>query len=344
MRWWRYAGLLAGWLLLGGLLAACLGTQPGGVPATPEGDGLWFPATGHWVKPPFVALYRSLPDPVGTVGYPITEAVSLADGRLRQYFQYGVMETNEQGTPALLALGELFYAMDRERAQPLEGATGAGCQQVVPQAPPVCRLFLDFYRRHGGEAVLGPPLSPLVLVDGRPVQYFRTVRLELAPDVQGQAQVRPSPLGERFFRAQGEDLALLRPLAEANLPAALLSTPVRLQAYAPQLALPVDGEGEIYLTVADASGRPVPEVDIWLVLQVRGAEGDAWNTVVEDMRLGSTNAAGVLRWVLRPGRLGVPSQATWMRCWFAARQGGQRLPGGETYLDLRLWSPSVEGE
>ncbi len=51
--------------------------------------------------------------------------------------------------------------------------------------------FLAFWYAHGGEDVIGPPLTEQFAEGGATVQYFRNARLDLLPD----GGVRPAPLG-----------------------------------------------------------------------------------------------------------------------------------------------------
>jgi hypothetical protein len=60
--------------------------------------------------------------------------------------------------------------------------------------------FLDYWREHGGADVLGPPITPALILGDRIVQYTRYARLE-RPSSGGR--VRQGRLGEEFLRLPG---------------------------------------------------------------------------------------------------------------------------------------------
>jgi len=60
--------------------------------------------------------------------------------------------------------------------------------------------FLDYWREHGGEERLGPPITPAFVLGDRIVQYTRYARLE-RPKIGGR--VRLGRLGEEFLRLPG---------------------------------------------------------------------------------------------------------------------------------------------
>jgi hypothetical protein len=65
---------------------------------------------------------------------------------------------------------------------------------VPPSGIPVAPVFLPFYQTHGGERVLGGPISELFDGEnGRSLQYFRNLRLEHDP---ASGAVSAAPLGE----------------------------------------------------------------------------------------------------------------------------------------------------
>src|SRR5215472_4968321 len=51
--------------------------------------------------------------------------------------------------------------------------------------------FLSFWYAHGGEDIIGPPLTEQFTEGSTTVQYFQNVRLDLQPD----GSVRPAPFG-----------------------------------------------------------------------------------------------------------------------------------------------------
>jgi hypothetical protein len=60
--------------------------------------------------------------------------------------------------------------------------------------------FLDYWREHGAEQRLGPPITPELIVGDRIVQYTRYARLERPKD---GGRVRQGRLGQEFLRLPG---------------------------------------------------------------------------------------------------------------------------------------------
>jgi hypothetical protein len=90
-----------------------------------------------------------------------------------------------------LPLGELVHLAD-VGLLPAPGAAEPG--QALDAD------FLNYWRDHGGEDMLGPPITPALLLGDRIVQYTRYARLE-RPASGGR--VRLGRLGEEFLRLPG---------------------------------------------------------------------------------------------------------------------------------------------
>jgi hypothetical protein len=108
------------------------------------------------------------------------------------------------GQARQLPLGELVHLADV--ALPLALAVGEGRREGVtamrfPETgQALAEAFLDYWREHGGEEALGPPITPELIRGSRIVQYTRYARLE-RPAAGGQ--VRLGRLGEEFLRLPG---------------------------------------------------------------------------------------------------------------------------------------------
>jgi hypothetical protein len=87
-----------------------------------------------------------------------------------------------------LALGELVHLADVGLPTP-----------ALPNQT-VDADFLDYWREHGGEELLGSPITPALVLGDRIVQYTRFARLE-RPENGGR--VRLGRLGEDFLRLPG---------------------------------------------------------------------------------------------------------------------------------------------
>jgi len=77
----------------------------------------------------------------------------------------------------------------------------------------VAGVFLQFFDRHGGLDIFGPPISGELVEDGVRVQYFRNLRLELHPENPRPYRVQPGLLGDLLGKPQAPIPSALIPLA-----------------------------------------------------------------------------------------------------------------------------------
>jgi hypothetical protein len=85
----------------------------------------------------------------------------------------------------LLALAPLSL-----RAQP-------PTEQYFPETGHTVRgEFLDYFNTHGGLRIFGFPITEEFLLNGRTVQYFQRVRMELYPENPAAQRVKLGPLGK----------------------------------------------------------------------------------------------------------------------------------------------------
>ena len=77
----------------------------------------------------------------------------------------------------------------------------------------VCFSFLDFYRSHNGETMLGKPISGFEYVKGRYIQQFEYAQLVWNPDHPEGARVSLAPLGRLYFYEM-EDSSRLPPIPD----------------------------------------------------------------------------------------------------------------------------------
>jgi hypothetical protein len=77
--------------------------------------------------------------------------------------------------------------------------------------------FLSFWQAHGGERLLGLPISEATDVDGLTAQYFERGRLEQVVDAAtGAAQVRTGRVGAEYAEALWKQFAPAPPRKAAN--------------------------------------------------------------------------------------------------------------------------------
>jgi hypothetical protein len=67
-----------------------------------------------------------------------------------------------------------------------------------PSRPPIGDMFLPFYQNNGGLRIFGYPLSPVVEINGRLVQWFERSRLEYWPENPEPYTVQPGLVGLEY--------------------------------------------------------------------------------------------------------------------------------------------------
>ncbi len=119
--------------------------------------------TGHVVQEPFLSAWRMLGG-AAKFGLPLSDALAGPEGQ-EQYFERGLLRM-ERGHVERAKVGSLLLeALGR-----------------APQPSDVAAPFLDVWQKSGGEAVLGPALSPAVsMPDGTLIQFFAYGTLEQPP-------------------------------------------------------------------------------------------------------------------------------------------------------------------
>jgi hypothetical protein len=184
---------------LGGILGSARAQQ---------GDGSFFPETGHYVTGEFLTYYRSVSDSATVFGLPITEAfvTNTPPGMTVQYFQRARFELHTD-QPAgrrvqLTALGTLLY---RPGKQTMTMNTQGACRSF-PSGYSVCYDFLSFFDAHGGLNRFGYPISAFEFqTDGRITQTFERARFDWYPDRPRGQNIVLADLGSIYFSSIGED-------------------------------------------------------------------------------------------------------------------------------------------
>jgi hypothetical protein len=139
---------------------------------------------GFYVPAPLLAAWAQLGGDEGP-GDPLMPAVPF-EGYTLQCFVRACLQL-AGGNVQQLPLGELVHLADVGLASP-ESSQNLDVD------------FLEYWREHGGEERLGPPITPALVRGDRIVQYTRYARLE-RPASGGR--VRQGRLGEEFLRLPG---------------------------------------------------------------------------------------------------------------------------------------------
>lgn len=176
---------------------------------------LYFPETGHSIRPPFLAYYLSNQG-LNRLGYPITEALT-HEGWQVQYFQNARLERHPENDPAyFITVGWLGQLNHRTQA-PIHHQNALQDtkteQLYFPETGHTLNGdFLTFFRANGDTVQFGRPISEPFIHQGRISQDFQSARFIWYPDLPPQARVQLEPLGENYFLSSGLSLHLLEPI------------------------------------------------------------------------------------------------------------------------------------
>ncbi len=193
------------WVYLGNLGTEWLDKNPLYLPEPSTPRGRYFPATGHNVKEAFLDFFDHHGG-LEVFGNPISEEFE-GDGVVQQYFERARFEWHpEKPVGERVQLGPLGLEV--------HGAVDPAVNDwTTPWNPHqlyfdetghvVSNAFLDFFERHGGLAIFGPPISEAQIEGGRIVQYFRNLAMEWHPENPEPYRVQPALLGTVAYQTTG---------------------------------------------------------------------------------------------------------------------------------------------
>ncbi|MEX2314909.1 MAG: polysaccharide deacetylase family protein, partial [Thermomicrobiales bacterium] len=166
----------------------------------------YFPETGQTVSGNFLDYWNRFGG-LELFGYPISEPFEW-NGMTVQYFERVRMEHQPGMWPERydILLGRLGAELTAERVdeqpfQPVTGSANANCDFYDATGHSLCFGFRDHWRKHGGLAILGYPISEefseVNAQDGRTytVQYFERARFEWRPENQPPWNILGGHLG-----------------------------------------------------------------------------------------------------------------------------------------------------
>jgi hypothetical protein len=260
-----------------------------------EATSRYFPETGFSVKGDFLKKYNSVKDPVKVFGYPITEEIiapesSPVAGLKIQYFQKTRFESHPSEPPGkqvqLGDLGTNLLALEKPGEPPLVLAKNhPACRYYEETGNQVCYAFLNFLDAHGGADLFGLPISNIVTVNGRLVQYFEKARFEWHEELPSGQRVVLTNLGQIFFDLYENPSLQKRHTDEPNIPNTVLN--LKVSAFPLLAVMPANGSQTIYILVLDQQSRPVQSTQITLTF--RNALGvETRHTLIGSNPLGLT--------------------------------------------------------
>ena len=176
----------------------------------PAGSGPWqyVAATGHTIAGPFLSYYQKNGG-AAILGMPRTEAIQDPGVGATQYFENARLDLKD-GQVVVADLGSLLTT-SRQPFPTAPPSTGNAAHPFSRLASHnISDIFLRFWRRHGGAAILGLPISEEVHEvndDGTgaeyQLQFFSKARLEYHPELHGSAVVQLGKLGNDLLRSRG---------------------------------------------------------------------------------------------------------------------------------------------
>jgi hypothetical protein len=191
--------------MLAGITPGSIAAQEWSPPRT-----VWHEESGHTMDGFFLDQWRAFPE---LLGLPITEEAERptqiadlpADIRVVQYFQNMaiayVPEAEERKMMVrALPLGEESLKQDQKKHKEmnLPGRTncvesaGDGCMEFEQTGHTLSGDFLEFWRDHDGERLIGAPITEVFeTADGYRTQYFENMVLRQ----RGDNDVAPRPVG-----------------------------------------------------------------------------------------------------------------------------------------------------
>ena len=273
-------------ILLGIALILVVSIYPTPGAAQPPATEEYFNTTGHTIKGAFYQKYTQVQNPESVYGYPLTNEFAKGQGEIVQYMQRAVFRRPTNSDVVTIdKIGAELYAVSK--AQPLAGGdlprNHPACLAVDETSPLVCYAFKDFYLLNGGRERFGLPLSPIVIVNGRKMQYFEYARFEWHPELPSGIRVKLSELGYITFLHRQENPELMAPT-----PPAIATRPQSLQlAASPTIGtFKLGAEQSVYVLVRDQTLQAVDEAQVTITFTYpSGAK------VIKD---GFTNQFGML--------------------------------------------------
>lgn len=230
--------------------------------------------TGHYIRDDFYQKYFSAENPLKVYGYPITDQfTSQAAGLMVQYFQRARFELHPENPPSqrviVSPLG--LYMLDINLIKPLNNLPPKhpACRYFSETDYQICYSFLNFFDENGGLEQFGFPISEIVEVDGRVVQYFERARFEWHPEFAPGQRVTLTNIGQLVFN-QTEDPGLLIGSAKPAIPSNISDLKVR--AFPGRATLAPNENQTIYAVVLDQQWRPVQNAEVNLTITFANQE------------------------------------------------------------------------
>jgi hypothetical protein len=249
--------------------------------ARPSPHGSFFEETGHFAEGDFLDFYNHTVNPELLYGSPISDQFVSRDGKTVQYFQRVRFElaTDAQGN-TIVAVTPIGAALHQPSIQ-LEPQNPAACEVIAGYQ--VCYDFAEFYKRNGGAAQFGFPISNAEEREGMYVQYFENARLEWRT-TGGENRVEVAPLGQAYFDLLGEDRFHLHPPEPINAAINLVLS-LAPRAYVAKPVTRATDEQTVSVVVLDQNSQGVSGAGVVFSIRLPDGTPQQFST--------TTNSAGL---------------------------------------------------
>jgi hypothetical protein len=232
---------------------------PPALPLPPPAQGDMPTATP--VTPPF-AEFVANHGGADVFGEPLTLPGPGPDGALEQYYTNAVLYVDPAApdTVRLRNLGADWHTADA----PADEVHDPDGYYDPVTGHNVLYDFQQFYEMVGGTAVLGRPISEMMLEDGVGVQYFENGRMEYHGHEAPDERISLSPLGR-------EALASAEP---TEAPPALPAQHLVIQTWADSPILAIGHLQTIFVRLSDDHGNPLEGVTVRVTVDTTGMPVD----------------------------------------------------------------------
>ena len=223
----------------------------------PASAAAWSERTGHTVSGALLQWWIEN-NRWAKIGQPVSEATE-GDGTWTQYFEFGVLETDdpEDGEVTLLDTGSVLFDLD-----PIEPPSDGIIARPL-------ELIADTWRYNGGTTRFGESIADPVITEDQVVQWYERGAVAIATgDIESMARV--VPVGESLARARDVDMD------EVDQDGLDLLVPV----FAGDSQFVVADEG------FNPSGLFLPDLGVDAFIEPIGVVGGVMQTPAEPMNVG----------------------------------------------------------
>lgn len=256
-------------------------------------DQIEFDETGHVLTGAFLEKYLSIPQSTMLIGAAITDEFyadesSPVAGMRVQYFYNSRFEFHSENPPGeqvvIAPLGRLLFELNPIGPLEAQQINDPGCIYFIETKHQVCYAFRAFFEANGGVEFFGYPISEIVTVNNRRMQYFENARFEWYPEFPRDRQVVLSDVGAMYFTLT-ENPELILP-GNRNIFGIPVTTgrisELKVHAFPVNAFTPAGSNQTIYVLVQDQGSRMAPNVQVTLDVSYLSEGVDSFGMPITD--------------------------------------------------------------